>query len=357
MVKYIDFDSEGNIFNRINDEKISKDYVPFSNRILLNQWCDSNFDFYCSNGVFVENFFNSNPWQVFTSPPRSKYFWGNDSLKKIERTGYIFGASPFVYSKKIYDKSIKNIEKYQTVFLPKSDNKGKTQLIRKRSLCHKFREKLLTLNLNNPIYIAFPPDYEYYNTFFTNEMKSKLYCLGLDGYSSDWNDKLLELIFYSSELYFNIISTPAIFSSFLNKRVKFYNSDLQYLPEELYKNSFSNYTVDKRLKNSEWHEFMEYITDVFENKTDDLNFWIYNFLSLDKIKSPKDLYEDLLVLHTNFHKETHLLTLNKKNDNMNNIISYNENLKNNQNFLNLKEKVNYFYPKHSETAIYYYEKI
>jgi len=295
-MKYIDFDVNGKL---ISSEKIEKilDTVPFSNKILLNTWCNSNFDFECSNGISVESFFIEKPWTLLRGNIRRKYFWGNDTIKKLKNTNFIFGSSPFVYTKEIYDNTIKHLNLYQTVFLPKSDEYCKTQLIQKRSFCREFKNTLLQLNLENPIYISWPFDYDYYCRFLPEKITSRMYSIGYNGFDTDWNMKLLKLISYSSELYFNMISTPCVYSCFLNKNVKFYNSDIQFLPLDVEENINSIYTVDKSKKNDTWHSFMDYIKRVFQDKTEDLNFWIMNFLSLDLVKSPEELFQDLLTLH------------------------------------------------------------
>ena len=66
---------------------------------------------------------------------------------------------------------------------------------------------------------------------------------------------------------------------------------------------------------------MTYAEDVFVNDLEDKNYWIYNFLSLDRIKPPEQLYDDLLMLHENYvrmtgdkHKDYEVLPFNKPHD-------------------------------------------
>jgi hypothetical protein len=299
QIPIINFDEDGNLIS----DKSTKilDFIPYSNRVIMNDWCNSNFLFDSSNGISVESFFNDVPWELKRGDVNVKYLWGNDIIKKIKNKNYIFGAAPFVYLKSIYKPS-KYKEIYQTVFLPKSDEESKTQLSEKRDVSQKLTQEILNLNLTNPIFICFPYDYEYYKRIFPSKIKKSMYCLGYNGYEKDWNEKLLKTIAHSKELYFNIISTPCVYSAYLRKRVKFYNSNVQYLPTKYENSSDSFYTIDKKKKPGIWHSFMDYITDVFENEKEDIDFWIYNFLSLDLIKSPQKVFDDLLTLHNNHSK-------------------------------------------------------
>ena len=308
-MKCIDFDHGGFITEYFVDQNeknnlslINKDSynVAYSNKILLNEWCNSNLNFLCTEGVGVESFFNKISW--YHTPENikknCKYFWGNDTFKKVNDSNNIFGSSPFVYSKLLY-KDTNFVGKYQTVFFPKSESSYEMRLTNKKSLFKKFVENIQGIGLSNPIYIAFPTDYDYYQRYLPPNMVSRLYSIGIDRYDINWNTRLVKLILNSKELYFNVLSTPCVFSAFLNKSIKFYSSDIQYLPEEIInsKNNYSLYNYGKKKNTEEWITFMKYINDVFEYRTKDIDFWIYYFLSLHLIQRPKDLYENLLELH------------------------------------------------------------
>ena len=347
-MKFIDFDLDGSIIEyNINDQKnIKKDSygVAYSNRVHLNDWCNADLNFNCSNGVGVESFFEETSWfSKFKNKENNKYFWGYDTIRKIKNSNSIFGACPFVYFKKIY-QDLKFEEKYQVIFLPKSDCKFKMQLDKKRSSRIKFREIIENMNFSNPIYIAFPLDYEYYERFLPTKITHRMYCLGVDGFEIDWNDKLLKLILNAKELYFNVLSTPCVFSGYLGKPIKFYNSNIQCLPKEydIPENIHSVYGYSKKEKNKDWIVFMQYIKDVFENKTDDFDFWIYNFLSLDLIKKPEDLYKDLLILHKRDENNSKQISIPDFDHNC---------------YQNLKDKVDSLNPKRSKTIDYFYDKL
>lgn len=360
-IQIVDFNENGDL---INDTKIFSpdglkyfDSVTFSNRILLNRWCGSSYNFFSTNGVSTDSFFVPESWYRKTSMDCNildlKYFWGNDTLKKIKEDNIISGCSPFVYSSLLYEEK-KHTPKYQTVFLTRSDLLDKTQLRPSKELCEDLEQTLNDLQLENPIYIAFPKDYAFYYHNLPS-LRPHLYSLGGDGFDMDWNDKLIKVIFNSEELYFNMISTPCIYSSFLNKKVKFYESDLQYLPEEHVNGRYASYSLDRSRKDKSWFDFMNYIQDVFENKTDDLDFWIYNFLSLNLVKSPDELREDLL-------------TLNKRYDNMKQDIKIEsedlifapvkiETTVGEKNFDLLKDKISKLNVKSNDKINYYYDRL
>ena len=305
---------------------------------MLNSWCNSDFMFECSNGVSVESFFTQTPWQFYLGNVKKKYFWGNDIIKKINNK-YMFWASPFVYTKEIYDNNVKSLNLYQTVFLPKSDINCGTELVSRRSVCRDLKNTILNLNLENPIYISWPFDYNHYCRFLPEKITSRMYSIGYNGFDFDWNMKLLKVILYSSELYFNMISTPCVYSSFLNKNVKFYDSNIQFLPPDVEKNIHSVYTVDKSKKDDTWHSFMSYIKDVFQYKTEDLNFWITNFLSLNLVKTPEELFQDLSTLHDS-HIRLEICSAN------------------NDYYIDLIKKVALFkYEKNSKLLNHYYDKL
>ena len=310
MFKVIRFDDTGCIWGQqypsdpqaVRLERMRRDFVSFGNKIVLNDWCDTEYDFCIgTNGICTENFFEEVPWYLkVTANNRVKYWWGNDCLKKLDLLDPITGACPFVYSLPLYEKRDYN-ERFQFVFLPKADGcpqvdqfiTMKTNLNSEKEKRDGFLQTLKDLKLKNPVYICAPPDYDYWEEFFPKEMEMRLFCLGFNRYDPQWNDTLINVFNHASELYFHMISTPSVYASYLGKRVSFYNTDLLYLNTS---DTASVYTLDKTKKPQIYHEFMDYITDVFSRKTSDMGFWITEFLSLRLVKNPTELARDLSTL-------------------------------------------------------------
>lgn len=318
MFKVIRFDDSGCIWGQpypsdpqsVKLEKMRRDFVSFGNKVVLNKWADTEYDFCIgTNGICSENFFEEVPWYMkVTANNRIKYWWGNDCLKKLKLLDPVVGACPFVYSLPLYEKRDYN-ERFQFVFLPKADAcpqidqyfTMKTDLNNAQDKRDEFLQTIKDLNLKNPVYICAPPDYDYWEEFFPKEMEMRLFCLGFNRYDSQWNDTLISVFNHATELYFHMISTPSVYSSYMGKKVSFYDTNLLHLDKL---GERDTYTLDKTKKAKIYHEFMEYITDVFANKTRDMGFWITEFLSLNLIKDPTQLSKDLLTLDNRSGKIT-----------------------------------------------------
>ena len=328
----IDFDSNGNIF-ATRETKLDL-HSSFSQRTILNDWCGSNFLFLTNNSVGIENFFNPVPWCEIMGYPNAKYFWGNECNKKVEKRGRYGGCSPFAYAEYLYDShKIKATPRYQTVFLPKRDNPFKTWLSEDPQKIGDLIDDLKGLGHDNPVYIAFPEDYEYYWTHYPREIVDKIYCLGFNGFDVDWKKKQKNILELSEVVYTNGLTSSMVYAAFCKKPVKIYKSDIHYqpdLPDDLgdlesqrkfHEATSKTYTVAWDRKPQIWRDFMTYAEDVFVNDLEDKNYWIYNFLSLDRIKQPEQLYDDLLMLHENYvrmtgdkHKDYEVLPFNKPHD-------------------------------------------
>lgn len=313
MYKLIRFDKTGCAYGEqppydyINAR--NGNFVSFSNEILLNMWADSNHNFHVgTNGVCTENFFEDKPWYFHISTnQRVRYWWGNDCLKKIHHSGQndlITGACPFVYSNDLY-RNMPTSDKFQAVFLPKSDGcpqadstfTMKTELADDQAKMDRFLATIENLKIKNPIFIAFPSDYMYWERKIPRSMIHRLFSLGFDRYDPRWNKTMISLFNHCSEMYFHIISTPSVYASYMGKKVNFYSTELLELNDDDVIGE-AMYTLDKNRKPPIFHEFMEYITHTFQYKTSDMNYWIHQFMSLDLIKDCEELQNDLLTLES-----------------------------------------------------------
>lgn len=313
MLKLIRFDSEGYVFGERFPWNIlaarKGNVVSFGYRDPLDQWTGTQYTYQIgTNGVCSENFFEETPW-YFNIPTnhRIRYWWGHDCIKKLQicpQKDLVRGASPFVYSTELYQNRHKS-NNFQAIFLPKGDGceeaEGRftmwSQLVDDQAKVDRFLATMEALSVDNPIFIAFPTDYVYWESRLPKSMLSRLFCIGFDRYDPLWNSRMIDLINHCSELYFHMISTPSVYASYMGKKVKFYSTELLHLKDEDIKLTDKPiYTLDRDRKPKIYGEFMEYITDTFENKTSDLGYWITQFLSLDLVKDSAELAADLFTI-------------------------------------------------------------
>lgn len=323
----VDFDSDNNI---IDTKDIEQDrYAAFANREVLNKWCGSNFRFQADNGIGTENFYNDIPWCELQGVSPGKYYWGEDVAKKVASKGYTCGASPFAYSEFLYDDSSAE-RKYKTVFLPKSDYPYKTRFKEDKENRDKIVELVKSLNEENTIFIAFPFDYflQYVN-FLPYEIISKTYVLGYNGFDARWIKRLKKVLMRSECIYTpHIFSTNVAYATYLDIPVKFFNHNFYELGKipsdqdhkEFHEFTTKKYTVVPDERDSRWNDLMTHLKNCFDNDGPDKYWWVYKFLSLDRIKPPEELYEELKKLHYTFvglrpeFKNVDLLPFEKSHD-------------------------------------------
>lgn len=307
----IDFDEVGNIF--ISKNILQDQFSAFGNREVLNKWCGGNFYFHSDNGVGTENFYNKVPWGEIQGFSSAKYYWGNEVIKKISNKNYITGCAPIVYSEFLYPDT--NVErKYKTIFLPKSDFPYKTNITKCETKRQEFVDLLKTLDDKNTIFISFPHDFEMnYIHFLPKEILDKTYTLGYNGFDTQWINRLKKVLLRSECVYAPyIMSTTTIYAEYFEISTKFYEHNLfekgnlsEDESKKLWVKVATNlYTVVPSEKPEKWNNFMNYLKSCFENNTPDKYWWLSCFLSLDKIKEPKNLYDDLRILHDRYLSQT-----------------------------------------------------
>lgn len=350
-VNVIAFDEEGNV-GIIEKEWELDASADFSYRYLLNEWANRQYDFVIgSNGICTENFLVDIPWQVNRDHYASKhvYWWGEDLIKKIHkhRGDYICtGACPFVYTKEIYTRP--NIEPYlQAIFLPKTDKVTnadfpvETQLNIDYEKRVKLQETIYNLDWVNPIFICAPYDVDYYADMFP---EGRLFSLGAERADIEWNARLLSVIQHCDTLYFQMVSTPAVYSSYVGREVKFYDTDVLHVEND----DDELYTLDKTKKSDEYFKFLEYIHAVFETRSQDMDFWIRKFLSLDRIQTPEELAKTLQ--KSRRYGNPSLIEKPQVND----IILGDEAYNHHNVYPLLKQHAAQFNRKPSDDAVYYY---
>jgi len=345
----ITFDEEGDVFV-VEQEWELDTFSDFSYRTVLNEWAHVNYEYNIgSNGICTENFFVDIPWQVNRDTYASKnlYWWGEDLIKKVSKHRQhelITGACPFVYTKEIYTRP--QLETYyQAIFLPKTDAVTNSEFPVETllSLQYEKRQRLqdiiYDLGWTNPLFICAPYDHEYYNDMFPEE---RLFSLGVERADIEWNARLLDLIQRCDTLYFQMISTPAVYSSYVGRDVKFYNTDILHTES----NDTELYTLDKDKKPEIYFRFLDYIHNVFESRSGDMDFWIRKFLSLDRIQTPDELSN--VLRKTNLHKISNSIASTSIRDIM---------IEGKSLYPNLDQYVNQFNREPSDSAVYYFNHL
>lgn len=271
-------------------------YNYYGQGACLDEWCgikDILFskDYNIYPGITKETFFEHDDFEYKRSG--SKYIWSNHTIKKKPKNDsnkIIFGCSPFCYAEEMIDAESPIEEKYEVVFLPRSDY----GVFLNSNNKIKFVDYLFSINLKNPIFISHPNDLKFWSFIKFEDFSKKLYCIGESSLDRNWTYKLIKLLKKSSCIYNPIFSSNVVYSSFMGKKNKFYNEFSMHIS---YKSNkiIDNRTFVKSLKSERWNNFMNYLEEVFsdDNLTDDKKFFIYQFLSLDLIKTPNQLLEDL----------------------------------------------------------------
>lgn len=309
LLPIIDFDEDNNI---IISKDIRQDrFAAFANREVLNKWCGSNFCFQSDNGIGTENFYNEIPWCEVQGISSGKYYWGEEVSKKVQSKGYFSGCAPFTYANFLYEDKTA-VKKYKTVFYPKSDYPYKTRLKETDEKIEEAVELMKSFDAENTIYIAFPFDWMFaYIHWMPQEIREKTYVLGYNGFDVSWIERLKKVLLRSECIYVpHIFSTNVAYATLLDIPVKFYSHDLYEIgkiPDDEPNKEFqeltsSIYTVVPSERDEKWNGFMKYLKECYETDCADKYWWTSKFLSLEKLKSPQHLYEDLRILHNNFIK-------------------------------------------------------
>jgi|TARA_R110002126_G_scaffold7526_1_gene36901 hypothetical protein len=307
----IKFDKNNNLI-LTRDVDISQDrFAAFGNRYVANKWCDTEFYFQSDNGIGTENFYNKVPWCEIQGFSNAKYYWGEDVAKKVEAKGYICGAAPFVYGEFLFNDP--NPErKYKTVFLPKSDYPYKTNIKEKCPEMDNFRQFCLDLDGEDTIFISYPIDYtEIWNYRLPRQIYDKIWMNGMHGFDRMWIPTLQQLIRRSKVIHVpSIFSSTVAYATFMGTPIEFYDHDIYIrgtIPDDEHPAAVpwqekisKMYTVVPSEKSPEWNTFMRYLTDCFRGDGPDKYFWLTKLLSLERVKPPEELYEDLLILHNRF---------------------------------------------------------
>lgn len=262
----------------------------------LDEWCGINDTLFSRDcniypGIAKETFFEYDDFEYKRLGP--KYIWSNHTIKKKPKNDsskIIFGCSPFCYAEEIIDHQIQTEEKYDIVFLPRSDY----GVFLNSNIRIEFVDYLFSINLKNPIFISHPNDFKFWSFISFEDFNRKLYCIGRSSLDRDWTYKLIRLLKKSSCVYNPIFSSNVVYSSFMGKKNKFYNEFSMHISHRSNK-IFDNRTFVKSCKSERWNDFMNYLEEIFSDDalTDDKKFFIHQFLSLNLIKKPHQLLEDL----------------------------------------------------------------
>jgi len=296
-----------------NDKFISKTPSTISNILLnqnrdyyghktsLNRWCEKTDwinDYRVLPGITKESFFKDNDYYCGESEVNT-YLWSNNIYKSkdYKNTTFVSGACPFAYEVSLNHKC-EFKEKYDVVFLPRSDA---TIKVSEKHITSVF-DHLKYNYFDNPLFICLPDDYKNWklNIFYDDQ---NLKCVSKNSLLSNWSTNLYQLLLSAKTVYNPLFTSSVVYSSFINKDTKFYDVNEIIYEDSDYCGMFEGEPKYHRSwlsrdNSPKWNEFMLYMKDVFstDKYPEDKKFFTYKFLSLDFVKSPLELSEDLKLL-------------------------------------------------------------
>jgi hypothetical protein len=267
-------------------------HPAYGQKLYLDNWTGvtHSLKYEITPGIAKENFFQNWDYDyIMYNPP--KYFWGNQVIKKIPDDA-IFGVSPFCYGLELNKVSYKEEEKVDIVFLPRSD--WSTELAEEKK--HDIITSLGNLSLDDKTYyISFPSDID----FWKSAIPKNLYKISHRQHDDSWGDQLIRLIKKAKTLYFPIFCSTVVYAGFCGSKVKFYDEgNIHKKVSNLIEQDVHKHYAPSD-KGEEWNQGMKYLEEIFSDDllTDEKKFLTYQFLSLDLLETPSNLYKKLRLLH------------------------------------------------------------
>tara|TARA_R100000005_G_C4985053_1_gene193626 strand:+ start:413 stop:1360 length:948 start_codon:yes stop_codon:yes gene_type:complete len=266
----------------------------YGNKRSLDDWTQVtyNFDYLSIPGLAKECFLDDD-YSMWHDHHHISYFWGNHIPKKGSNIRS-FGVAPFVYGEQLSESkdislSVNEESEFSTVFLSRSDFSTNLREETKTNVY----ENLMSMNLDNPLFITYPVDYEFWKTIIP---KDQLYCISRDIFNVNWTQKLIKLYKRSKEVYFPHVCSGVLYCSYMGKNIKFYDEGLIY-------EKVTDHTYSPFHKSKEWNHVMNYLKDVFSDNvlSEEKKFFTYNLLSLNVVQTPIELYKSLYFLCYNEH--------------------------------------------------------
>lgn len=259
----------------------------YGNKRSLDDWTQITYNYkYLSIPGLAKECFLDDDYTIWNDLHGISYFWGNHLLKKGANVR-CFGVAPFVYGEHL--ELTKERQEHSTVFLPRSDFSTNLKEEAKKVVY----DNLLSLNLDNPLFIAYPVDYKFWEEIIPRE---NLYCISRDIFNLDWTNKLVKLFKRSKIIYFPHVCSGVLYASYMNKSIKFYDEGVVY-------EKVTDHTYSPFHKSKEWNHVMNYLKDVFSDNvlSEEKKFFTYNLLSLNVVQTPIELYKSLYFLCYNEH--------------------------------------------------------
>jgi hypothetical protein len=312
-------------------------HPAYGQKSFLDNWTgiSHHLQYEITPGIAKENFFQSWDYDyIMYNPP--KYFWGNQVIKKIPNDA-VFGCSPFCYGLELNKVSYKESEKVDVVFLPRSD--WSTELIEEKK--HDIMNTLNELPLDkNTYFISFPSDLE----FWKSVIPKNLYKIAEKQHDETWGEQLIRLIKKSKTLYFPMFCSTVVYASFYGCNIKFYDEKkIHKKIDNLIDQDIHKHYAPSN-KDDQWNRGMKFLEEVFSDNTLSVEkkYLIHQFLSLDLVETPLDLYKKLK-------------SLNERIAQVDDVEEYNANRENL--YLSLKNKIEKFEVEPSKKVFEFFQKL
>ena len=309
----------------------------YGQKSFLDNWTgiSHHLQYEITPGIAKENFFQSWDYDyIMYNPP--KYFWGNQVIKKIPNDA-VFGCSPFCYGLELNSIFYKESEKVDVVFLPRSDWSTRLLEEKKCDIINTLNE--LPLN-KNTYFISFPPDLE----FWKSTIPKNLYKIAHYQNHETWGEQLIRLMKKSKTLYFPMFCSTVVYASFYGCNIKFYDEKKIHKKIDNLKDQDIHKHYAPSNKSKQWNHGMKFLEEVFSDDvlSVEKKYLTYQFLSLDLVETPLDLYKKLKLI-------------NERNVQVDDISEYNVN--NENSYLSLKNKRKKFEVTPSKKVFDFFQKL
>jgi len=270
-------------------------HPAYGQKSYLDSWTNIShlLEYEVTPGIAKENFFQNWDYDyIMYNPP--KYFWQNQVIKKIPKDA-IFGCSPFCYGEELTTAFYTEEEKVDIIFLPRSDWSTELDENRKQEIL----DVLKTITSDEDVYyIAFPPDLN----FWKDVIPKNLYKVAVTQHDDQWGEQMVRLMRKAKTVYCPLFCSTTVYATFCGTKTKFYDESKIHkkFPYLIEQDIHKHYSPQD--KDDEWNRGMKYIEEIYSDDvlTDEKKYLTYQFLSLDLVESPWDLYQKLRSLNERF---------------------------------------------------------
>lgn len=267
-------------------------HPAYGQKLYLDAWTGISgiLDYEISPGLAKENFFQDWDYDyILNNPP--KYFWQNQVIKKIPDDA-VFGCAPFVYGDALSNTTYNESEKVDMVFLPRTDWSTLLDETKKHKIIDVLKEYEFD---EDTYYISFPPDLKIWQDI----IPKNLYTVATTQHDDRWGDQMIRLMRKAKTVYCPLFCSTVLYATWCGTKTKFYDESKIHTkcPGLIEQDVHKHYSPQD--KSDEWNRGMKYLEEIYSDNvlSDEKKYLTYQFLSLDLVEKPWDLYQKLRSLN------------------------------------------------------------